>query len=390
MGANDANKPSDTGTESSTDGRGASTDKGAGEGARPGRSQQQAIARRLKTANFEIEGRMPYSSNGTFLVTLLDHAEAPAATSGADETGSGSGNAGQKAGDSAAADRARTAGDTDRDKIGANPATASDDDKSSSSRSAGSDNDNAAETDTSGQPESSASESDDYDQYFEDDEYYEDEYYDEDDEPGETREVDLEDGRLRAIYKPLRTERPLWDFPEGLYRREVATYEMSAWLGWDIIPTTVEVDGPLGPGSVQRFIQADFSKHYFNHLDDEALHPQLQTLCALDLLTNQTDRKGGHCLIDADNHIWGIDNGLSFHAESKVRTVIWDFAGQPIADDLLEDLARLVDQGVPDSVGDLLDDNFERDALLQRARALIDAKVFPYDHTGRRYPWPMI
>jgi len=209
-------------------------------------------------------------------------------------------------------------------------------------------------------------------------------------EDGEDREVDLTDGQLRGIYKPLRTERPLWDFPEGLYRREVATYEMSAWLGWDIIPTTVLVDGPLGIGSLQRFIEADFAKHYFNHLEDESLHPQLQTLCTLDLLTNQTDRKGGHCLIDADNRIWGIDNGLSFHAEFKVRTVIWDFAGEPIAESLLTDLDRLVDQGVPETVTELVGDTLEQDALIQRAKALIEAAQFPHDRTGRRYPWPMI
>ena len=92
-------------------------------------------------------------------------------------------------------------------------------------------------------------------------------------------------------------------------------------------------DAPLGVGSLQRFVDADFEQHYFTLLEDEANHPQLQRMCAFDLIANNTDRKGGHCLVDGDGHIWGIDNGLSFAIEFKLRTVIWDFAGEPIPDD---------------------------------------------------------
>ena len=155
----------------------------------------------------------------------------------------------------------------------------------------------------------------------------------------------------RGIYKPHAGERPLWDFPDGLYRREVAAHELSAALGWDVVPLTIlREDMPHGIGSLQQFVDADFEQHYFTLLDDEATHPQLRRMAVFDIVSNNTDRKGGHCLVDADGHIWGIDNGLSFHAEFKLRTVIWDFAGEPVAPELLADLERLVDEGLPDRV----------------------------------------
>ena len=200
-----------------------------------------------------------------------------------------------------------------------------------------------------------------------------------------------DDGRsARAVYKPHRGERPLWDFPDGLYQREVAAYELSAHLGWDLVPATViRRDAPLGVGSLQRFVEADFEQHYFTLFEDPAMHDQLRRLCVFDLLANNTDRKGGHCLVDRDGHIWGIDNGLSFHAEFKLRTVIWDFAGEPIAPELLADLQRLVEDGLPAPVAALLG-TFERDAVLTRARALLREGELPFDETGRRYPWPLV
>jgi len=194
----------------------------------------------------------------------------------------------------------------------------------------------------------------------------------------------------RGIYKPHAGERPLWDFPDGLYRREVAAYELSAALGWDLVPLTIVRDDlPHGVGSLQRFVEADFEQHYFTLLEDERNHPQLRRMAVFDILANNTDRKGGHCLLDAGGHIWGIDNGLSFHAEFKLRTVIWDFAGDPIDPELLSDLQALVDGGVPAAVADKLG-TFERDALLTRARALLREGVLPHDPTGRRYPWPLV
>ena len=197
------------------------------------------------------------------------------------------------------------------------------------------------------------------------------------------------DRLCRAIYKPHRGERPLWDFPDGLFLRELAAYRLSRALGWDLVPPTVVRDGPFGPGSVQLFVDADFGQHYFSMLEEPDLHDQLRRLCAFDLVANSTDRKGGHILIDDERHLWAIDNGLCLHAEFKVRTVIWDFAGEPLPADLAEDLARLIDQPLPGDLADLLNP-FERDALLARARALLAEARFPHDPTGRRVPWPLI
>jgi uncharacterized repeat protein (TIGR03843 family) len=202
-------------------------------------------------------------------------------------------------------------------------------------------------------------------------------------------EVRCGDDVLRAIYKPRRGERPLWDFPSGLDHREVAAYELSEALGWDLVPVTVRRDGPLGMGSLQEFIEADFEQHYFTLLDDEANHPTLRAMCAFDLVGNNTDRKSGHCLLGLDGRIRGIDHGLMFHHEFKLRTVIWEFGGEPIPERIGSDVAALVETGLPDGLAELLDP-FERDALLTRARALVDAGCFPVDETGRRYPWPLV
>lgn len=201
--------------------------------------------------------------------------------------------------------------------------------------------------------------------------------------------ITQDDAEELAIYKPVRGERPLWDFPSGLARREVAAYELSVALGWSVVPPTVLRDGPAGEGSVQRFVDADFSEHYFTLREDEAHDDAFRRLCAFDLVANSADRKGGHCLIDAEGRIWGIDNGLSFHQEFKVRTVIWDYAGERLADDLAADLQALVDRGLPDALAELLDP-FERDAVLTRAGALLRAGSFPHDPTGHRYPWPLV
>lgn len=193
----------------------------------------------------------------------------------------------------------------------------------------------------------------------------------------------------RAIYKPHAGEQPLWDFPDGLYRREVGAYHLARSLGWDLIPPTVERDGPHGVGSVQWFVDADFDRHYFEQLEDPTLHPQLRRMAAFDMVANSTDRKGGHILIDDAQHLWGIDNGLCLHAEFKLRTVIWDFAGEPIDDDVASALDRFVQAPLPDELLGLLDP-FERDALLTRARALLTSGRLPIDPTGRRYPWPLV
>jgi uncharacterized repeat protein (TIGR03843 family) len=206
--------------------------------------------------------------------------------------------------------------------------------------------------------------------------------------------VEVRDGGdcLRAVYKPRRGERPLWDFPDGLDRREVAAYELSTWLGWDIVPETVlrdDPDLPFGVGSLQRFVSFDANQHYFTLIEDHARHDGLRTICCFDLVANSADRKGGHCLAGDDGRLWAVDNGLTFHCDSKLRTVIWEFGGQPIPDRLVADLRRLAGDGPPAALEPLLD-LAERRALVRRAAALADRAAFPVDHTGRRYPWPLV
>jgi uncharacterized repeat protein (TIGR03843 family) len=202
-------------------------------------------------------------------------------------------------------------------------------------------------------------------------------------------EVALDGQRAFAVYKPARGERPLWDFPPGLFKREIAAWELSEALGWGLVPRTIEREGPFGQGALQRFIDADFEQHYFTLREHEAHHDQLRRICAFDLITNNADRKSGHCLLAPDGTIYGIDNGLCFHVEPKLRTVIWDFAGEPIPSPIVDDLSHLLAVGLPRRLRRLLD-RAERDALLARARALIAAGSFPADDTGYRYPWPLV
>ena len=150
--------------------------------------------------------------------------------------------------------------------------------------------------------------------------------------------VEGQEAQFAAIYKPHRGENPLWDFPDGLYQREVATYRFSQLIGWPFIPPTVMRDGPQGIGSVQLFIHHDQESHYFVQREDPALVPQLQRMAVFDFAVNNADRKGGHCLLDADARIWGIDHGLCFHEQYKMRSVIWDWAEAPIPPEWLDDL----------------------------------------------------
>jgi uncharacterized repeat protein (TIGR03843 family) len=191
------------------------------------------------------------------------------------------------------------------------------------------------------------------------------------------------------VYKPERGERPLWDFPRGLYRREVAAYRLSEALGWGLVPLTVPREGPLGTGSLQLFITADFEQHYFTLREDPRHHPALRRMCVFDLLANNADRKGGHCLLGPDGRIYGVDNGLTFHAEPKLRTVIWEFGGEPIPADLVGDLRRLHEAGLPGPLAELLAPG-ECRALRARAATLLADGRFPEDSSGYRYPWPLV
>lgn len=192
-----------------------------------------------------------------------------------------------------------------------------------------------------------------------------------------------------AIYKPLRGERPLWDFEPGLHRRELAAYLLSEAMGLDLVPATVVRDGPLGEGSLQWFVEADHQQHYFTiHEQRPDLHPVLAQIAVFDLIANNTDRKSGHVLIDADDHIWGIDHGLCFAADFKLRTVVWEFGGTDIEADLVARAAHLAEH-IPLQVAALLADD-EVDALRERAAWVAEHQVLPVDHTGRRYPWPLV
>jgi uncharacterized repeat protein (TIGR03843 family) len=193
----------------------------------------------------------------------------------------------------------------------------------------------------------------------------------------------------RAIYKPLRGERPLWDFEPGLHRREVAAYHLSEALDLDLVPPTVLRDGPYGEGSLQWFVDVDHRQHYFTiHEERPDLHDTLRGVALFDLLANNTDRKSGHVLIDGDDHIWGIDHGLCFSADFKLRTVVWEFGGEPIDAGLIAAARRIVDR-VPLEVATLLADD-EVTAMQKRAEWVVENPVFPVDQSGRRYPWPMV
>jgi uncharacterized repeat protein (TIGR03843 family) len=194
-----------------------------------------------------------------------------------------------------------------------------------------------------------------------------------------------------AIYKPGRGERPLWDFEPGLYRREVAAYVLSEWAGFGVVPPTVlRADAPLGEGSLQWFVNADFTEHYFSlYAERPELHDRLRAIAAFDTIANNTDRKSGHCLLEVGggDRVWAIDNGLCFSAEDKLRTVIWEFAGEPLPDELRQAADRTAD--VPSELETLLSDD-EIDAVVRRARRLAATGTFPVERYSHGYPWPLI
>ena len=200
----------------------------------------------------------------------------------------------------------------------------------------------------------------------------------------------LDGEEIAAVYKPQAGERHLWDFPPGIYKREIAAYELSELLGWGIVPETVErLDAPMGPGSLQRFVAADFSEHHFTLVEAEEHHDRLRRICAFDVLANNADRKSGHCLIDEDGTIWAIDNGLSFHPQPKLRTVIWEFAGEPVPAALLTDVERLC-SALPGPLQQWLSPP-ELDAVARRTSRLLAKGRFPVpDPDSYHYPWPLV
>lgn len=203
------------------------------------------------------------------------------------------------------------------------------------------------------------------------------------------------DLQTTAVYKPQRGERPLWDFPDGtLCYREVVTYLVSEAIGWHLVPPTVlREDGPHGRGSLQLFIEHDPEINYFS-LDDRFVD-QLQRFAVFDYVVNNTDRKGGHLLMDARGKLWGIDHGLTFHTLPKLRTVIWEFTGQPVPDPVLNDIHSLCehldseDTALRHAIGDMLT-LAEINAMRRRIQKLLDAKRFPRPGPGPNHPWPPV
>jgi len=223
--------------------------------------------------------------------------------------------------------------------------------------------------------------------------------------------IQYEGQTIPAVYKPQRGENPLWDFPEAsLAGREVAAYMVSEAMGLGFVPLTVlRADGPFGPGSLQQFIEYDPNYHYFTFTKSD--RQRLRPVALFDFLVNNADRKGSHLLIEkGTNKLWLIDHGLCFHAEDKLRTVIWDFAGEPIPDELLAALqsfrstllpppsslhpslhslaCRLGQAGQAASLTTVLT-SAEIAALAVRADHLLAHPVFPYPPEDRRaFPYP--
>ena len=170
----------------------------------------------------------------------------------------------------------------------------------------------------------------------------------------------------------------------------MAAYELSEALGWRLVPETVLRDeAPFGTGSLQRFVEADFEQHYFTLLEGHPeTHDALRAIATFDLVANNADRKSGHCLLGPDA-IYGVDNGLCFHVEPKLRTVIWDFGDEPIPEGLLDALRRFLAAPLSDTLAALLAPA-EGEALRRRAHALVKDGRFPTDASGVRYPWPLV
>jgi hypothetical protein len=196
-----------------------------------------------------------------------------------------------------------------------------------------------------------------------------------------------------CVYKPVAGERPLWDFPDGtLAGREVAAFEVSAATGWDVVPPTVLRDGPLGPGMVQLWIDTDESVDLLRLLrrHDDA---RLRRVAAFDAVVNNADRKGGHLLPTAAGALYGVDHGVCFHVEDKLRTVLWQWAAQRIPAEITDVLDRLcadLDGALGTRLAELLTAREVR-ATQVRVRRLLKRGLFP-EPSGDwpAVPWPPI
>lgn len=229
--------------------------------------------------------------------------------------------------------------------------------------------------------------------------------------------VSLDGVELRCVYKPVAGERPLWDFPDGtLAGREVAAYLLSAATGWDLVPPTVLRDGPLGPGACQLWIEevdrplvafvpqprlpADWHPIAAAHDTEGAAytlahadHSRLADLAVFDAVVNNADRKGGHILVGPDGAVYGVDHGVCFHVEPKLRTVLWGWAGRPLPESARRMLAR-VGEAVAGPLGEDLARHLSRDevaAIVARVEAMRAAGRFAEPRPdGPAIPWPPV
>jgi hypothetical protein len=208
---------------------------------------------------------------------------------------------------------------------------------------------------------------------------------------------ELSDGRLRTlvVYKPRSGETPLWDFPDGtLCQREVAAYVVSAAAGWDLVPPTILRDGPMGPGAVQLFIDAEPGEHYLT-LAPGREHV-FSTVAAFDVIVNNADRKSGHCLLERfGERVWFVDHGVTFHTAPKLRTVIWEYENEPLPPDVVEGMLQLQtafrreDSDMRRALEVLLHPA-EVEAVRRRLEDLLQDGTFPGPGDGRPYPWPPV
>ncbi len=208
-------------------------------------------------------------------------------------------------------------------------------------------------------------------------------------EQGGTSAQQAEQGGTVALYKPERGERALWDFPQGLWRREVAAYELSEALGWHLVPPTVaRFDGPLGPGSLQLWLECDYDRSYFTEIEEPDAQNWLRRLAIFDLVANNADRKGGHVLVTTAGERYAIDHGLCFHELDKLRTVAWDFVGESMPTADLEALAAIMGTIEALLAPWLLP--AEVAATRDRIGWVLAHGEFPAPFTDPPYPWPLL
>jgi uncharacterized repeat protein (TIGR03843 family) len=207
--------------------------------------------------------------------------------------------------------------------------------------------------------------------------------------------VELKHGERRGfgMYKPQRGEASLWDFPLGLYRRECAAYELAKLLGWALVPPTVVRDGEAGVGSLQLFVASGDESDFFSLR--ESHKEELFRMAVFDMVANNADRKGGHCFLGPTGALLGVDHGLTFHQEHKLRTVIWDFAGERVPDELLANVQALQallsthDSPVVTVLAGLIDET-ELAALRARIDEIVTTPIMPHPYSRHDIPYPLL